>query len=133
MMLIKRPVSWPYSSSGKSQMTILAWCVVISGVKEHVPLQNKRLNGLNRNLSAIPDHVISRELRGRSSNAGHFLKMYCVAKSRSLHWSVVSVSLRALIESMSCAQYDSFCQASSSYSAGRVGSDLITRSMLAIE
>ena len=85
-------------------------------VNEHVPLQNKRLNGLNRNLSAIPDHVISSELRGRSSNAGHFLKMYCVAKSRSLHWSGVSVSLRALIESISCAQYDSFCQAGSSCS-----------------
>ena len=40
-------------------MTILPSCVVISGVKLHLPLQNRRLNGLNRNLSAIPDQVIS--------------------------------------------------------------------------
>ena len=51
-------------------MIIFPSCVVISGVKEHLPLQNNRLKGLNRNLSAMPDHVISRDERGLSSNAG---------------------------------------------------------------
>ena len=56
---------------------------------------------IEQELVGHPDQVISSEERGRSSKAGHLLKMYCVAKSRSLHWSCVSVSLRALIGLMS--------------------------------
>src|ERR1022692_1947248 len=124
-MLMRRPVSWPYSSIGKSLMTILPSCMVISGVNVHLPEQNRRFIGLKRNLSAMPDQVISSDERGRSSKEGHLRKMYCVAKSRSLHWSGVSESLRSLMEAMSRAQYDSFCHASSSNSPGRVGSDLM--------
>ena len=47
-----------------AQHDIVPLCVVSSGVNEHLPLQNIRLNGLNRNLSAIPDQVISREDAG---------------------------------------------------------------------
>src|ERR1039457_4765241 len=66
-MLMRRPVSWPYSSIGKSLMTILPSCMVISGVNVHLPEQNRRFNGLKRNLSAMPDQVISSDERPRSS------------------------------------------------------------------
>ena len=70
MMLMSRPVSWPYSSIGKSQITILPSRNVCSGVKVHLPLQKRRLKGLKMNLLPSPDHIISSDERGRSSKSG---------------------------------------------------------------
>jgi hypothetical protein len=56
-------------------------CVVSSGVNEHFPPQNKRLNGLKRNLSAMLDEVVSSDDLGRSSNAGHLLRNVLHGKS----------------------------------------------------
>src|SRR5580698_4430838 len=96
--------------------------MICSGVKVHLPLENKRLNGLKRNLSAIPAQVDSMELRGRSSSAGHLLSRYMERTFKSLQSSSVSVSLRARIEAITSAQY-SFCHSGISISPGRIGKD----------